>query len=30
LASLKGAAGIYKDQINKAGNAVTKLWLWKQ
>ena len=30
LASLKGAAGIYKDQINSAGNAVTKLWLWKQ
>ena len=27
LAFLKDTAGVYKDQIDKAGNAITKLWL---
>ena len=30
LAFLKDTAGVYKDQIDKAGNAITKLWLWKE
>ena len=30
LGFLKGIAGVYKDQIDKIGNAVTRLWLWKQ
>ena len=30
LGFLKGIAGVYKDQIDKIGNAVTRLWLRKQ
>jgi hypothetical protein len=25
----KGMVGIYKDEIEKNGNAITKVWLWK-
>lgn len=26
---LRNAVGIYKDEIDKAGNAITKIWYWK-
>jgi hypothetical protein len=29
LAFLDNMVGIYKDEIDKAGNAVTKIWFWK-
>jgi hypothetical protein len=29
LALLDNMVGIYKDEIDKAGNAVTKIWFWK-
>lgn len=29
LAFLGNTAAIYKDEIDKAGNAVTKVWFWK-
>jgi len=27
--NIKGLVGIYKDEIEKNGNAITKVWLWK-
>lgn len=29
LAFLNNTATIYKDEIDKAGNAITKIWFWK-
>ena len=29
LSFLNNMAGIYKDEIDKAGNAVTKIWFWR-
>jgi hypothetical protein len=27
--NIKGMVGIYKDEIEKNGNAINKVWLWK-
>jgi hypothetical protein len=29
LAFIRNMVGIYKDEIDKAGNAITKIWFWK-